>query len=371
MNQKVDKPEQFPALDREAARAFRSRLVRWYDRAKRDLPWRRCEGDGYAQLLAEFMLQQTQVATVVPYFDRFMARYPTVRDLAAADLDDVLAMWSGLGYYRRARNLHAAACMVVEEFGGEVPAEVDALMRLPGVGRYTAGAIASIAHDTRAAVLDGNVIRVLTRVLGIEADVGRTDVQAHLWAEAEKLLPRKHVGRFNQALMELGATVCSPKAPNCLLCPLRMMCEAGTNGTTDRIPAAAKRTKVKAASVVVAAVQRGKTLLFVQRPEEGLWAGLWELPGVTLDEGESLTAARKRLLRDLPDGASMDPNSLGNVTRLLSHRRMTFHVHRAEVPKGKRVTRIAGRPARWLRRDQLGAFGLSRACEAVLDLLGW
>lgn len=356
-------------LEPEARRPLRAKLLRWYDRHRRDLPWRRREGDGYAQLLAEFMLQQTQVATVVGYFERFMARYPTVSDLAAADLDDVLALWSGLGYYRRARNLHAAARMVVEEFGGQVPADVDTLMRLPGVGRYTAGAIASIAYDTRAPVLDGNVIRVMSRVLGIEENVSSPPVQRHLWEQVEQLLPRRDVGRFNQAMMELGATVCAPRSPNCLLCPLRSLCAASQRGATDRIPSLGKRAKVLPGEMVVAAVRRGETLLFVQRPANGLWAGLWELPGVPVNGDESIATARARLRRLLPAGAKLATKPLGQVTRLLSHRRLTFHVYNATIPGGRRITTFADQPARWLRMAQLSDIGLSRACEAVLKLV--
>ena len=209
---------------------FSKRLLRWYDAHRRDLPWRIKNGsretlDPYRVLVSEAMLQQTQVATVIPYFDRFIGRFPTFRALADADEQDVLRLWQGLGYYSRARNLHAAAKRIVREFGGEMPRTAEALRQLPGVGRYTAGAVASIAFDCPAPIVDGNVARVLCRIDRIESDP-RTDKPTleEIWRRAEQILPAARCGDFNSALMELGATVCTPRNPKCLICPMKKGC---------------------------------------------------------------------------------------------------------------------------------------------------
>src|SRR4051794_17880307 len=211
---------------------FARRLLRWYDRCRRDLPWRpqrtasSARVSPYHVLVSEAMLQQTQVATVVPYFKRFIARFPTLASLASADEQEVLRLWQGLGYYSRARNLRAAARRVVEEFGGRLPQDVEQLRSFPGIGRYTAGAVASIAFGRRAPILDGNVIRVLCRLDQVTADPQDKQTQALLWRRAEEIMPKSRPGDFNSAMMELGALVCTPRSPQCLLCPVREHCEA-------------------------------------------------------------------------------------------------------------------------------------------------
>src|SRR5687767_3542267 len=280
-------------------RGIRRKLLAWYDRCKRDLPWRRRHDDPYAQLLAEFMLQQTQVSTVTPFYERFIQRFPDVRSLAAAGADDVLAMWSGLGYYSRARHLHRAAQEIVQRFGGTVPRLVDELITLPGIGRYTAGAIASVAYDTPAPVLDGNVIRVLMRLRADRDDPKSVAVRSRLWAAAEALIPQRRCGDFNQGLMELGATICLPRNPQCLLCPIQAYCRAREAGLVEQIPAVAQRTPVKEMSMVTAAIHHRQKLMFVQRPLKGLWAGLWELPSETLRARETVDNAWVRLRKNL------------------------------------------------------------------------
>lgn len=344
---------------------MRRALLTWYDRHKRDLPWRRRGDDAYAQLLAEFMLQQTQVATVIPYFDRFIARFPTIRDLAGASRDEVLSLWSGLGYYSRARNLHSTAQQIVERFDARVPDGVDDLISLPGIGRYTAGAIASVAYDRRAPILDGNVVRVLARLFAISDDPAAPQTREQLWTLAEDILPRKRCGDFNQALMELGATICSPQSPQCLLCPLMKCCEASNRGLTQEIPPPRRRAKITAIEIVVAAIAHEGRLLFMQRPQKGLWAGLWELPTEPIAHKENYEPARGRLLASLPFSCCIETQSLTPVTRILTHRHMTFHTYRGIPRNGSAVPE----PYRWLDRNQLRSVGLSRACEAILKQL--
>ncbi|MEP0842598.1 MAG: A/G-specific adenine glycosylase, partial [Phycisphaerae bacterium] len=325
-------PKPLPPGDQAAM--IRRSLLRWYNAHKRDLPWRRREQDAYAQLVAEVMLQQTQVATVIPFYERFLERFPTVAALAGSSIDEVIRLWAGLGYYRRARNLHAAARKIVADLGGRVPSTVEELTALPGVGRYTAGAVASIAYGARVPVLDGNVARVLMRLTGTSADPNAPATRRRLWGLAESLLPARRCGDFNQALMELGATVCSPAGPNCLLCPLQEMCRARIEGTTHRIPPPTRRTRVVPAAMVVAVVRRGEELLFIRRPEKGLWAGLWELPSEAVADGEAPAAARDRLRRRLPPGTRLAARPIGTVVRQLTHRQMTFHVYLGTLTNG-------------------------------------
>lgn len=339
-------------------------LLRWYDAHKRDLPWRRREHDAYAQLVAEMMLQQTQVSTVVPFYERFLGRFPTVESLAAAGIDDVTALWAGLGYYRRARHLHAAAREIVREHRGNVPATVEGLMALPGIGRYTAGAIASIAFGARAPVLDGNVTRVLMRLTGLEADPKSPGTRERLWSLAETALPRRRCGDFNQAIMELGATLCSPLTPECPQCPLRSGCRAHLNGSTDRIPPPARRARVQSGCLAVAAIRQGSELMFVQRPSVGLWAGLWELPSEPAEEGETIETTRRRLLKKLPAGTRLASQPAGTVVRQLTHREFTFHVFEGTMPASAALGN-----GRWATPRAAAELGISRACQAILRLL--
>ena len=355
----------------EDRRRVRTRLLQWYDRAKRDLPWRRRADNPYAQLLAEFMLQQTQVATVIPYYDRFIERFPTVTDLADADIDDVLAHWSGLGYYSRARNLHRTARAIRDDHAAVVPRTVDALIRLTGIGRYTAGAIASVAYDVRAPIVDGNVTRVFMRLLAIDDDPKSPAVQTHLWSVAESLLPRKRTGDFNQALMELGATVCTPRSPNCLLCPLNRACEALRTGKVEQIPRVARRTAVLPQTFIVAAIQRGDSLLFTQRPNKGLWAGLWELPSLAVNKGGRKSDAVRQLAQQLTAYGELTSKPMATVSRQLTHRKVTFHIYAGQTTGKPSRKRFNQQPTRWLTSNQLPDVGISRACEAILRKIEW
>jgi A/G-specific adenine glycosylase len=260
-------------------------LLGWFDRQRRDLPWRRT-ADPYRIWLSEVMLQQTRVETVLPYYERFLARFPTVESLAAASLDEVLAAWSGLGYYRRARQLHAAARVVAS--AGEVPRTVDGLLKLPGVGAYTAAALASIAFGVAVPVLDGNVVRVMARRLVLDKDPHRRGARARLLAGAAALLDPARPGDSNQALMELGATICLPRRPKCLLCPLRPGCGAAREGKPERYPPPRRKRPGESRLLVVAVVARGDRVLLYRRARTSpLLAGTWELPWLELDAGQA------------------------------------------------------------------------------------
>ncbi|GIK86784.1 MAG: A/G-specific adenine glycosylase [Betaproteobacteria bacterium] len=263
---------------------FAARLVAWqWVHGRHDLPWQRTR-DPYRVWLSEIMLQQTQVAAALPYYERFLARFPDVRTLAAATRDDVLAHWSGLGYYRRAHHLHEAARAVVEHHQGAFPADPQALAALPGIGRSTAAAIATFAFGTRAAILDGNVKRVLARHRGIDGFPGAPAVERQLWQAAEALLPDADVEAYTQGLMDLGATVCVRASPRCLLCPVAGDCLARREGRIDALPAPRPARAVPRRDVQLLVCEREGRLLLERRPARGVWAGLWSLPELPLGE---------------------------------------------------------------------------------------
>jgi A/G-specific adenine glycosylase len=266
--------------------AFRAKLLRWYDRNRRDLPWRKTK-DPYRIWVSEIMLQQTRVAAVLDHYCRWFERFPTVEALARAREQSVLAAWSGLGYYRRARNLHAAAKVVSREREGKFPETAEGLLELPGIGRYTAAAIASIAFGERAAVVDGNVERVLQRV------TGRTLNNAEIWELAEELISPRRPADFNQAMMELGATVCTPREPKCLACPVIDFC--GSRGAAQR----EKKQPRKAVPIAYAFAKKNNSVLLTQRPSDAsLMAGMWELPQCELRESREPAARFRHAILD-------------------------------------------------------------------------
>jgi A/G-specific adenine glycosylase len=260
------------------SKKFHTQLLRWYQKSKRDLPWRK-NLNPYAIWISEIMLQQTQVKTVIPYFLRWLEKFPTVQDLAKSQIQAVLKQWEGLGYYRRAHHIHACAQKIVREHAGEFPTSVENLMELPGIGRYTAGAIASIAFGKRVPILDGNVERILCRIFGIGSDVSQSATKKQLWALAENVLPAKNVGDFNQAMMELGATVCVPIAPNCDACPVSVHCEALQKNLIESVPYNSQKIKITKRKRVALLITHGKKILLQKREHQKLLGGLWELPG--------------------------------------------------------------------------------------------
>jgi A/G-specific adenine glycosylase len=308
-------------------------LLAWYRRSRRDLPWRRAR-DPYAIWLSETMLQQTRVETVLPYYRRFLEALPTVRSLAEAPESRVLSLWSGLGYYRRARMLHAAAKRIVREHRGQLPRDVEGLRRLEGVGDYTAGAVASIAYGVRAALVDGNVTRVLTRLFAVEDDTSTSAGRARIWDVARNLVSSApgDPGDWNQALMELGAIVCTPRGPACERCPLEAFCSARARGLVDVLPrSSAKRppTEVHRVSLVLVSAVPARVLLARRRPEV-LFGGLWEPPGVEAGVG----AARSLAERLGVAASALEP--MGEVLHVLTHRRLRVTVMRGPLPARRR-----------------------------------
>lgn len=264
---------------------FAAQLLGWYDRhGRNDLPWQHPRTP-YRVWVAEIMLQQTQVTAVIGYFERFMARFPDVHSLAAADADTVMAHWAGLGYYARARNLHAAARVIVDDHGGELPAELEALMALPGIGRSTAGAILAQAFGLRAPILDGNAKRVLARMEAVDGAPGQAAFEKALWHLAEQYTPHERLADYTQAIMDLGATVCLKRAPKCAECPVSDDCRALAQGRQAAIPAPRRRAKRPLRTTQMLILRRSnRDILFERRPPAGIWGGLWALPEVPVDQ---------------------------------------------------------------------------------------
>lgn len=259
--------------------AFSDHLLDWWaDAGRHDLPWQ-VNRSPYRVWVSEIMLQQTQVTTVIGYFDRFMARFPTLQDLAQAPIDDVLALWSGLGYYARARNLHSTACICVTEHQGQLPSDPEALEQLPGIGRSTAHAIVAQAHNRRAVILDGNVKRVLTRYQGIDGWPGQTSIEKKLWHLADALTPNERARDYTQAIMDLGATVCTRRHPRCNRCPVAGDCQARLQGKTHQWPTPRPKTDKRLIEMTLAiGLSRQKDILLEKRQDRGIWGGLWCLP---------------------------------------------------------------------------------------------
>jgi len=289
-------------FDSSRLRRLRTAVSRWYARHGRDLPWRE-NRDPYRIWISEAMLQQTTVVAVKPYFTRFLTRFPTVEALAEAPIEDVLRQWEGLGYYSRARNLHRAAQVIVQDFGGTFPDDVETLRNLPGVGRYTAGAIASFAYDIRAPIVEANTLRLYSRLLGYGGDPRSKEGQTLLWEFAEKILPARDAGAFNHAVMDLGATVCRPTAPDCPSCPLASCCQAFADGTQDSIPQRAKRPELTDVIDATVVVRSGDRVLIRRRGPDERWAGLWDFPRLTL---EGASSGDETLLHRAARGALTD-----------------------------------------------------------------
>lgn len=360
--------------DAHTRAAFVDRLLAWFTPHARDLPWRR-ERTPYRVWVAEVMLQQTQVETVVPYYERFLIRFPTVQALAGATLEEVLKAWEGLGYYARARHLHAAARQLVAAHEAQLPGAFEDLLALPGVGRYIAGAVASIAFGRDVVAVDGNARRVLCRVFGIQEDVTRLGAQRRLEALAANLLPQGRAGAFNEALMELGATVCTSRVPGCDHCPLRDLCWVCAEGDPEGLPVRQSRRQVSHYDVAAAVtVGAGGRVLVAQRNASDMLGGLWEFPGGKCEAGETLAECLTREMREelgLQIGVG---EPLIVVRHAYTHFRITLHAFCCRV--------VAGEPHcldcaafRWVTPAELDALPMSVAdrkiAQALQEQLSW
>ena len=346
----------------ERSEALAPLLLAWFTANRRDLPWRKSKTP-YAVWLSEVMLQQTRVRTVEEYFPRFLQSYPTVEDLAQADLASVLKEWSGLGYYRRARALHAGAREVVERYGGKVPTDVASLRQISGIGAYTAGAIASIAFGAREPLVDGNVARVLSRVFALRSDIRSPAGNRAVWELARELLPEREPGRYNEALMELGATVCTPRAPRCESCPVRTLCQGRALGIEQELPVAKKKKQPREVHLVALVTRRGDKVLLGRRRPSGLFGGLWEPPMVEAGQGKKAGERLGALL-----GVDEPTLTLGaKQTHLLTHRKLHITVASARI-RGEPSPASAG-PYDcfvWQNPAALAGLGMSTLARRVL-----
>lgn len=347
---------------------FVSELLAWYDQNRATLPWR-ASLDPYRVWLSEIMLQQTQVETVIPYYNRFLTMYPTIMNLADAPLDAVLKQWEGLGYYSRARNLHKTAQIVAHDKNGQFPDTVEGLLALPGIGRYTAGAIASIAFGRVAPLLDGNVIRVFSRLTDLADDVTQSATQATLWKLAEDWLPNERVGDYNQALMELGRLVCKPRKPLCTDCPIQVGCLAYQHETQQDRPVKKKKAPTPHYDVTAGLIRdKAGRLLIAQRPLDGLLGGLWEFPGGKQEDGETLEAC---LQRELMEELAIEVEVGGlfvSVKHAFTHFKITLHafecLHIGGDPQAIEVKAFA-----WVTENELENYSFGKADRQVIQAL--
>jgi A/G-specific adenine glycosylase len=336
----------------------RRKLLAWFRRNARDLPWRR-DRDPYRIWVSEVMLQQTTVAAVAPRFDQFLEKFPNIRALAEADEQDVLKVWEGMGYYGRARNLHRAARRLAAEHGGRLPDDPAVWANLPGVGRYILGAVLSQAFDRRLPIVEANTKRVLCRLFAQAGDVTSAPVQAWLWETAGAILPKKGAGDFNQALMELGALVCTPQAPDCPRCPLKSECLARREGIQEQIPRKPDRpATVKVREVCVVARHGGRVLL-ARRPPGGRWANMWEFPRAVLERNETHEVAARKLIASL--GLTAEPGAeLMTLRYGVTRFRMTMVCLEAQA-RTRAFRSAYYEEGRWLKPAELAAFPVSSA----------
>lgn len=337
---------------------FAARLLTWYAANARALPWRGTS-DPYAVLVSEFMLQQTRVETVIPYYERWMRLFPDIETLAGAPLDGVLKAWEGLGYYSRARSLHKAARTILTVHGGRVPGTVDVLRALPGVGEYTAAAVASIAFGADAAALDGNLRRVLARVDALDVHPRSPAGLKRLNQLAADLLPPDRAGDFNQALMDLSSMVCLPKKPRCPICPLADLCEANRRGLTESIPLKTKKAPVPTIIVTAGVLRRGNTVLLSKRPANGLLGGLWEFPGGKQEPGESLPECLARELKEELGIVVSVGAELGVFKHAYTHFKVVLHAFACEIVEGE-PRPLASDGLAWVEVERLGEYAMGK-----------
>lgn len=343
------------------------RLTAWYTQHHRPLPWRETH-DPYRIWLSEIMLQQTQVQTVIDYYHRFLARYPDIPALAAAPLDDVLKCWEGLGYYARCRNLHQAARQIMVQHQGVFPDTLTEVEALPGIGRSTAGAILTFAYAQKHPLLDGNVKRVLSRLLDIDADIQKAATLKQLWQHSSALLaPARDPYSYNQAIMELGATVCLPKNPRCLLCPVQTLCLAHARGTQHQRPVKAARKAVPHHHIGVGVIWNDdRQILIQQRPADGMLGGLWEFPGGKQEPGESIPDTIAREIQEELDLTVRVDHEIMTVQHAYSHFRITLHAWHCTYQDGIPQPRAA-QAWHWVSPDQLSRYAFPKANKTVLE----
>lgn len=371
--------EEHLSSEESSSSFFSKAILAWYDRHKRDLPWRENK-DPYRIWVSEIMLQQTRVDTVIPYYERFIAKYPTVDDLAKASEEEVIKLWEGLGYYSRVRNLHSAAKEVRELYGSEVPREPREIAKLKGVGPYTAGAILSIAFNKPEPAVDGNVLRVLSRYFCLTEDITKPAAKAHIEHLIRDMIPTTRAGDFNQALMELGALVCTPKSPQCIVCPAMQRCQGRIAGMEEQLPVKKKAKPPRIehrAAVIIAADDEPERVLIRQRPDQGLLASMWELPHFELPElldtsadysAEGMSFEQDWLLEQLQQEqviGSVPPQLVMQMDHVFSHIHWKLRVFELTI---KRQEHILQPTYRWIREDDMDDYAFPNVFSRMLGV---
>lgn len=343
-------------------------LLAWYKRHQRSLPWRETS-DPYRIWISEIMLQQTQVDTVIPYYFRFLKNFPNVYALARAPLQQVLKTWENLGYYSRARNIHAAAQIVVDQFDGRIPDTIETIKTLPGIGKYSAGAILSIAYGQALPAVDGNVRRILSRVFAIRKPLDDSREQKILFELAATLVPAKRPGDFNQALMDLGAMICQAKNPNCSICPLASICRAWLTDLQNSLPVKRKALTIPRRQSVAAVIRNPEGLLLVvQRPATGLLASLWKLPGGFVEDGENMESSLRRSVRKELGIFIRAVKKLASVNHAYTHFRIKLDTYESILLKGEPKA-LACQEWRWATPSDLNKLPLSKIDRTVIAVL--
>ena len=363
-------------LSSTSVKPLQKRLLAWFDENQRDLPWRKNKTP-YRIWVSEIMLQQTQVATVIDYYLRFMKQFPTVKKLAAADEADVLKLWEGLGYYRRARQLHAAAKLIVENHRGRFPVTFDEVLALPGIGRYTAGAILSISKDQQLPILEGNTIRLFARLMEMRSDPKTSASQKALWEFSESLLPKNRCGDFNQALMEVGNQVCTPKRPKCLICPIHDLCPTAVKGLQGLIPAASKKMKYEDLHEAVLLVRRKNKFLIRQCGPGERWENLWDFPRFEIEtkipkrnkpQGAALAVILEQLSENLKTMTGLTVSLTSTDIRIkhaVTRFRITLDCFQTDSVTG-RIKKMPG-PTQWVSLSQIADIPMSMTGRKVAD----
>ncbi len=341
-------------------------LYSWFRENKRAMPWRDSR-NVYRVWVSEIMLQQTRVDQVRPYFDRFIAEFPTVEKLAKAEVDDVLKCWEGLGYYARARNLHAAARVVMDRHGGEIPNEPTAFNSLPGVGAYTVAAVLSICCDEPMAAVDANVQRVVSRLMRIQDDLRKSSTKTRIRAVADVLVPRSNPGEHNEALMELGATICTPRDPSCNACPFDKCCLASVHGEAASLPYKSRKKPIPHIQVAVGILTRDNKILVQQRPHDGMLGGLWEFPGGKRRPDESLPEACGRELKEELGIEVEVGRQVARVKHAYSHFSVDLHAFVCEPPADFDLR--TDQPTRWVTPNEMESLAFPRANRKILEVL--
>ena len=345
--------------------SWSSNLLDWYDKHKRQMPWRSDSPNPYRVWISEIMLQQTQVTTVIPYFERFMKRFPTVQELAKVEQQELLKYWEGLGYYSRARNLHKAAKLISDDYNGQLPDNYTDLLAVPGLGPYTAAAIASIAFDQAIPVVDGNVLRVFTRYWGLYDDIRKNDAKDKIRQKLQPDIKQHRAGDFNQAIMELGALVCKPKSPDCQNCPISHECYALANNKINELPFKSTKAKTPHYDVAVALIKKGNQYLLQQRPENGLLGAMWEWPGGKQLKAKSLEASLIEKVKH-QNGLSIVPGKcLFQVKHAYSHFKITLHVYEVIDFNGRLKSNGISK-AKWMTIKEINAIPLGKTALTVL-----